>query len=115
MKDIEPFRDCPRFDFCSVNHCPLDPEQAKRLPDPGDKEKKCTLAKTIRMRIGSRFPELLPLGGLTPREYNGHQQWENAPTERREALRTRVEGFNRQKSGLNAKTPQQSATEDSNE
>lgn len=77
MTEFEPQRECPRWDKCSVNHCPLDPFQDDRLSDPADKEQKCTIAKTIRVRIGSKYPDLLPMGGLKPSEHAAAKRFAN--------------------------------------
>lgn len=63
---------CPRFLFCSVPICPLDIDQDRRDYLPG--EPKCTLAKSIRYRIGKDTE--LPLQGLTKREWSGKQTWD---------------------------------------
>ena len=58
--------ECPRFNTCEVNNCPLHPE----YPDLGmiHGKDKCTMRKSVRVRIGA--PHLyLPLRGMTPREY----------------------------------------------
>jgi hypothetical protein len=107
MNAIEPFRECPRFDFCSVNHCPLDPEQDKRASDPGDKEPKCTLAKTIRQRIGSKYPELLPMGGLTQREFNNAKRWALLPEAEKAATLSRLKAHSFVARGKNDKTNDQ--------
>jgi hypothetical protein len=70
-----PYRSCPRFASCSVNHCPLDPQQDRRQPEASDTAKKCGLAKSIRVRIGREYPELLPLMGMTRREHAGQRVW----------------------------------------
>ena len=64
-----PARECPRWDHCSVNACPLDPYP--RIA--GDRETHCPMEKGVRVRIGSKYPEILPRGGLTPKESSGTQ------------------------------------------
>jgi len=79
-----PFEACPRFKGCSVNVCPLDPEQHLRnkLPDEPD----CSLAKADRVRVAERFPGVLHLGGLTPREHAGALAWSRRSEEERRAF-----------------------------
>ena len=48
--------ECPRFDFCSVNYCPLDIEKDIHKSSKYDKQTKCLLKKNIRVRIGANLP-----------------------------------------------------------
>ena len=84
--DIRPFKECPRFERCSVNHCPLDPDvyRLERESIPGDRETKCGLPKRRRMEIAARHPEALPWRGLWPAELAAVQRWEAMPPEERE-------------------------------
>ena len=65
-------RQCPRFEHCDVPFCPLDPNQDLRTSLTG--EKKCTLAKSIRLRIGIMAG--LPRKGLTRREHASKLRWD---------------------------------------
>ena len=47
--------ECPKFDYCNVNHCPLDEEQAIHFSVKEDPEYKCTLKKSIRVRLGTKL------------------------------------------------------------
>jgi hypothetical protein len=72
MKNLtDPARLWTRWPLCSVNHCPLDPEQDHRWGMASDKQRHCTMARTVRARIGARFPDILPFRGLKPRESLG--------------------------------------------
>ncbi|HLY95191.1 MAG TPA: hypothetical protein VKP14_10115 [Gaiellaceae bacterium] len=62
----EPFRECPSFESCSCNVCPLDPRAAEREELPG--EDPCGAQRATRERIAAKYPELLPGKGLLPRE-----------------------------------------------
>ena len=64
-------RQCPRFDRCDVPLCPLDLNQDYRTNLIG--EKRCTLAKSIRLRIA----EISSLGrkGLTKSEWAAKERW----------------------------------------
>ena len=94
IKEPEPMRECPRYAACSVNHCPLDPEQDRHESHPDDKERKCPMEKGVRHRIGFKYHHLLPLDGLTPAEVAGARSWAKLPAaqqwERREAARERM-------------------------
>lgn len=80
-------RECPRFEKCSVNNCPLNTAFNRELSSfDCDKEHKCTLAKKIRFSIGKKYT--LSNLGLKPREYqhrhyligaNDHKQASNEP------------------------------------
>jgi hypothetical protein len=80
-----PPKECPRYDKCSVNSCPLDPEQAIHKPDTGDRDRKCTMEKGVRSRIGQKYPDLLPLKGLTRGEWSAALLWSKIPPAEREA------------------------------
>jgi len=58
--------ECPQFESCSCNVCPLDPDQGLRLKLPEDDP--CTAQRGSREKIAARYPGALALGGLTPRE-----------------------------------------------
>lgn len=63
------YRECSRFERCSVNNCPLHELYPNLYTDPEDREKKCTMEKNVRIRIGANYPEL-KLKGYTQREYS---------------------------------------------
>ena len=54
--EIPLWENCPRFEFCNVNKCPLHPDFKKLKVQPEDKEKKCLLGKTRRKRILKWYP-----------------------------------------------------------
>ncbi|MDR7667192.1 hypothetical protein RG963_15690 [Methanosarcina sp. Z-7115] len=60
-----------------MNNCPLHPVYPHILVCPEDKEQKCGVAKTIRVRISAEFPGMLKMGGLTTREYAAKKKWDN--------------------------------------
>jgi len=68
---VEIMRRCPRWNKCSVPICPLDLNQSARVKLPG--EEKCTLAKSIRTRIGRDTS--LPMQGMTSREWSASQRY----------------------------------------
>lgn len=81
----QPFEECPRFDKCCVNHCPLDPKAKQRISYEFDPEKNCPLAKTIRQRIGEKYG--LENRGLKPRELAARRIWEKMTPEQQETIR----------------------------
>lgn len=66
-------RQCPRFERCDVPICPLDLNQDQRASLTG--EKSCTLAKSIRLRIGDKSG--LPRNGLTRKEHAARLRWDS--------------------------------------
>lgn len=68
---IKPFKECPHFDTCSRNLCPLDPNITKRFKPIEDE--RCRAWKSTRRKIGEQYPDLLPHKGLTAREAAGHK------------------------------------------
>lgn len=56
----EPFFECPRYDRCSVNACPLDPEYP-RYTDEMDREQICKLSNEEKIKIMSKFQNILNL------------------------------------------------------
>lgn len=86
---LEPYRECSRFQHCSVNNCPLSPGYPDHYTDPDDYEKKCTIAKSIRVRIGSQHLDILKFGGLTRREFAGRKAWEGLTESQRATITAR--------------------------
>ena len=70
-----PYHECPSFVRCSCNKCPLDPDIDIRVKLPD--EEKCRASKPTKIKIGSKYPELLPFGGLTKRQFLGKKHWED--------------------------------------
>jgi len=79
--------ECSRFQKCDCSDCPL--ETKKYYSDKSDPTKKCTLAKSIRKRIGLKWH--LKNKGLKSRELKSKQRWDALPEsvkeERKERLR----------------------------
>ncbi len=78
--------ECPRFFKCSVNKCLLDSEIDLR--NELEDEPKCRMAKSIRLRIGTKYK--LPKLGLTNREYAGYKKWESKSEEEKEEIRKQM-------------------------
>ena len=83
---VFPEVECPRYSSCSVNSCPLDSEYPDRYSSPYDRERKCTLAKSIRVGIGAEYPGILRYQGMTKREYAAALAWNNLSIEDREKI-----------------------------
>jgi len=79
-----PFHDCPRFNSCNINKCPLDPfmSEKENLEDESD----CPMEKGVRLRLGKDLPWL----GLKPRELQAKRRWDALTTEQQEAIRQRT-------------------------
>ena len=76
-----PYSECPSFLKCSCNKCPLDPDMSDKIRYPD--EEKCKANKPTRVKIGEKYPNLLPYKGLTSREWHGKKRWEAlTPAER---------------------------------
>ncbi len=69
----EPHENCPSFEKCNTNKCPLHRDFIRLENKPEDKKllggKKCRASKKVRMKIGKVFR--LKNKGLTPREIDG--------------------------------------------
>lgn len=81
----KPYRECSRFKNCSVNNCPLSSQYPDLYIDIEDKQKECTLPKTIRVKIGSKYPEL-KYQGMTPREWGAAKRYESFSSDEKEHL-----------------------------
>ena len=76
MLSSMPYYECPSFEACSCNNCPLDSEASII----GGKERfglkneaKCKAHKPTRTKIGLKYSHLLKYQGLTSREHAGRQ------------------------------------------
>jgi len=78
--------ECPRFEFCNINKCILNPEFKKLVNDESDtamlKKDKC-IPKSIRVRISKKWG--LKHGGLTDREQQARKRWDDLPEEVKQA------------------------------
>ena len=103
MKQIA--RTCPRFSTCSVNNCPLDPNPCAIAED---REPRCTMAKSVRVRLAGAMPGALPRGGLTKREYGAKLGFEQVSPISRAAMVERLRSY---RYGVTSERRGQSATE----
>lgn len=79
---MKPYNECPSFNHCNCNICPLDPESDEKSHLSGDE--KCKAEKPTRFRIGQKYSNLLPYQGLTKREWVGRKNWEGLSPENKE-------------------------------
>ena len=79
---MKPFEECPQFNTCSCNVCPLDPDMDEKFTLPG--EEKCKAHKPTRLKIGTKYG--LPKKGLRGREFSGKQRWEGLSPEKKALL-----------------------------
>ncbi len=86
-------QECPRFSTCDVNVCPLD--SLASLRNKLEDEPKCSMAKSIRLRIGKKYK--LPKLGLTSREYAGYKKWEGKSEDEKRQIKKKLaeNSFNR--------------------
>lgn len=73
----EPCEECPRFNRCSVNNCPLHSRYPNLSISEDDEERKCTLGKSKRLQIAGKYPSVLEYGGLLKREWSWVQRPES--------------------------------------
>ena len=90
-KEMKPYKECPSFEGCSVNHCPLDPEAESRVSLPGDPETKCNARISTRKSIAAKYG--LANEGMTKRELRRKKRskakkawWESLPEEEKQRL-----------------------------
>lgn len=69
-----PYQECPRFHKCNANKCLLDPLFDERKTLEG--EEVCGLNKPARIRIGSKYKDLLPYGGRTKRSFQAQNRYQ---------------------------------------
>ena len=81
---IYPYRECPSFERCNANVCPLDPLSHEKETFKG--EDRCRGEKPTRMRIGSKYPDLLRFVGLTRREFQARERWNALDHDKRELM-----------------------------
>ena len=90
-----PFHGCPRFEKCSANRCPFDPDIEGKKTLRG--EEKCGLAKSRRMRLWENLPEdrktLLPYQGRFKAEFSARKRWQDLPEEEKAKRTARLVKF----------------------
>ncbi len=61
-----PFEECPSFNSCGCNRCPLDLNMLEMPALEG--EEKCKASRATRLAIVERYPVKFPTGGLKESE-----------------------------------------------
>lgn len=91
MELTKPYQECPEFENCSVNKCPLDSEAADRVSLPEDPEARCKARISTRTAIAIKYH--LPNKGMTERELRRDERsrrtrawWDSLPEEERQRL-----------------------------
>ena len=90
LRKKEPFEECPGFELCGMNACPLDSNYQERTGDHEDPDAKCRAQRPTRTEISGKFPGLLSYGGLSVKEYNREQRREKRTPKQVEADRVRM-------------------------
>jgi len=85
-----PVIDCPNFDSCSVNNCPLHPGYPDLLTCIDDPEIKCKAQKPTRIKIAEKYPGVLRFDGLSLKEHRLKIKRENRTPEEWAKLRLRA-------------------------
>jgi hypothetical protein len=83
----QPFLDCPRFESCSINNCPLHKKYPNLSTFTSDPEQKCKAQKPTRIKIAERYPGILKFNGLNIKEYRLKLKRESRTPEEWEKLR----------------------------
>ena len=86
---MEPYKECPRFEQCSVNRCPLDMEAQNRVSLPGDPDTECRARITTRKKIALKYGLLNK--GMTQKEIRRERRseakkawWKSLPEEEKQ-------------------------------
>lgn len=83
MSKEKPFQNCPRWERCAVNRCPLHPDYLRTLKvSEYDLEQKCTMEKRVRKRIAALYG--LTNQGLTQRELSSQKLWDSQTEEQKQ-------------------------------
>lgn len=99
---LQLYTQCPSFQVCSCNKCPLDAEYTSRSGTvPGDPDRKCRGEKPTRLRIveearaaGNMAVDYIPYGGLTAGEWSAKKRVESMTDEEKAAARERINAIN---------------------
>lgn len=86
---MNPAKECPRWERCSVNRCPLDPGYNAYPRLATDPQKDCPMESGVRLRIGSKYPDLLPNRGLSRAEASARARYDSL-TEAEKAAKTAI-------------------------
>ena len=87
----ELYQSCPRYHKCSVNCCPLDSFYPERGSISDNPQLKCTIAKSIRLRVHNENGGNLKFKGMTVKEYQGWKRWNDKPKQEKQQYRDRLQ------------------------
>jgi hypothetical protein len=79
---ILPYHECPSFERCNANVCPLDPFQHEKETLEG--EDVCRAEEPTRLRIGEKYPQILKERGLTHKRFQAQERWNALSNEQRQ-------------------------------
>ena len=85
---MNPYEECPSFERCSCNLCPLDPVMKDKEALEGDS--RCVAHKPTRLKIAARYLDVLPMQGLTYREFRLKQRRDARTPEQIELVAVRL-------------------------
>ena len=81
---VQPYQECPQYDTCSVNNCPLHPDYPNLPTCPQDPEKVCKTRRSSREAIAARYPGVLRFNGLLRKDIRrdmARERWNALPAE----------------------------------
>jgi len=88
-EEMEPYKECPRFEKCSVNRCPMDLKAEKRPSLSDDPDTECKARISTRKEIAVKYGLLNK--GMTEREIKRERRskaqkawWNSLPEEEKE-------------------------------
>ncbi len=93
---MKPYKECPRFDSCSANDCPLNPMKLESLPD--DPETECRAQPSVRLMIADMYN--LSNRGMTDKEIKrearrirAKKRWNDYPDEKKEKILNNIRPY----------------------
>jgi hypothetical protein len=78
----QPYYECPSFERCSANVCPLDPLSHEKETFEGEEVYRAE--EPTRLRIGAKYPLILKERGLTHKRFQAQERWNALSNEERE-------------------------------
>jgi hypothetical protein len=88
-REMKPYNQCPHFEECGVNHCPLDPKAVIRISLPDDTETECKARISTRKEIALEYGLLNK--GMTEKEIKRERRskakkawWASLPEEEKQ-------------------------------
>ena len=84
-----PYHECPSFERCNANVCPLDPLQQEKETLEG--EATCRSEEPTRLKIGAKYPLILNERGLIHKRFQAQERWNALSNEERGLRLQRLE------------------------